>query len=353
MYYFVSDKKYIIVAAGLLLQSTRLCWLPRFHQPIFAIIVPRPPLRHHTSLVHSKRIIMATMNRHQDVLEDSQDMTKMIVPAAPRIAIIGAGAAGLTAARACVQYGWIPTVLERSNDVGGVWQYNSSQKQQSPQYIHSMASSSPTINEASTDNGRYTNKMGSSPMYRGLRTNLPVEIMQFREMEWTADLRQKDDGASYVSHSTVLSYLNEYATRFDLRQYIQFGTTVTNLTFISPTTASLHALPIGSNCCSNITSYFSPLHEVWPKLLIEMSNNNISNTQVFDAVFLCNGHYEVPSIPQIPGLHEYYTGHIQHSVDYDAPQSFANQTVLCIGGRASGSDLVRTKCNAYAFVTLV
>lgn len=70
-----------------------------------------------------------------------------------------------------------------------------------------------------------------------------------------------------------------------------------------------------------------------------MYDNEIIS-EVFDAVCICNGHYENPSSPDIRGIAE-FTGRVLHSIEYDDPSEFAGQTVLCVGARASGSDLAR------------
>jgi hypothetical protein len=76
------------------------------------------------------------------------------------------------------------------------------------------------------------------------------------------------------------------------------------------------------------------------------NNNNADDASsrqpdIFDAVFVCNGHYSLPQIPDLPGLDLYFRGQTMHSIAYDDPTAFAGQTVLCVGGRASGSDLAR------------
>lgn len=40
-----------------------------------------------------------------------------------KIAIVGAGASGCTAAKACLEEGFLPVVFEKSNCTGGLWRY--------------------------------------------------------------------------------------------------------------------------------------------------------------------------------------------------------------------------------------
>ena len=69
-----------------------------------------------------------------------------------RVAVIGGGAAGLAAARVMSRNGIKPVVLEKDRAIGGVW--------------------------------RHVPSSSTRPMYKGLRTNLPRELMAFREKPW-------------------------------------------------------------------------------------------------------------------------------------------------------------------------
>lgn len=60
----------------------------------------------------------------------------------------------------------------------------------------------------------------------------------------------------------------------------------------------------------------------------------------FDAIFLCNGHYSHPSIPQYDGLNE-FLGKKIHSHDYRQPNQFRNEIVLIIGAGPSGKDIMQ------------
>lgn len=242
-----------------------------------------------------------------------------------RVAIVGAGASGLAAARVFSRNGIAPTILEQNNYSGGVWKYNEGD--------------------------------AGSPMYRGLRTNLPKEIMAFREFPFptagkrhcsTATSKESKQGdydsgyeydPSFVTHETVQQYLEDYQANFDLTQYIHYGSQVQKLEVLKDTKSGA-----------------SPSTEVWPQIRLEwkqqhqqQQQNNSDDTLekstfktgTFDAVLVCNGHYAKPAFTKIKGFDEYFQGTTIHSVSYDNPANFKGQRVLCVGGRASGSDLAR------------
>jgi Flavin-binding monooxygenase-like len=72
----------------------------------------------------------------------------------------------------------------------------------------------------------------------------------------------------------------------------------------------------------------------------EQTSNGEVVSEIFDAVVIANGHYSMPNIPAIEGIQN-FKGTVLHSVSYDSPEVFRGEIVLCIGGRASGSDLAR------------
>jgi hypothetical protein len=206
----------------------------------------------------------------------------------PKIAVIGAGAAGLSTARILSRQGAVPTVLEKDKETGGVWRYIENSK--------------------------------TTPMYRGLRTNLPKEVMAFREKPWTTNNVKE----SFITHKNVADYLHEYERDYDLTKYISFDSPVKQLTVLSES-----------------VSQVSPPTEEWPRIRLEWEDGGNPKSDDFDAVFICNGHYAKLSTPVVPGLDQYFEGDVLHSVTYDDPSVFAGKTVLCVGGRASGSDLAR------------
>ena len=215
-----------------------------------------------------------------------------------KIAVIGSGASGLAAARVLSRNGYQPLVLEKEAFEGGVWKYRKRSK--------------------------------TDPVYRGLRTNLPKELMAYREFPWPPISENPVEDQSFLTHGEVLDYLQIYKDKFSLHDYIRRGCKVTNLNVLEGTTSSV-----------------SPEHEKWPKIQLEWEDQTASSgesaikTDTFDAVLVCNGHYAKPSVPEIPGATEYFKGKTYHSLEYDDPTDFKDLRVLCIGARASGEDLAR------------
>lgn len=228
-----------------------------------------------------------------------------------RIGIIGGGAAGLATARAFLHANdakhahvqFEVTVLEARPSIGGVWKYDSPSTNQQPK---------------------------SRPMYRNLRTNLPKEIMAYREFPWGGN----DDMTScYVTHADVHRYLENYANKFNLLTCIHFGCTVTHLKVVNKENHNASNEEKKSDDC-----------ESWPQISLEwIDNDNTTNRsyqQTFDAVCICNGHYAIPSSPALPGLTN-FRGKVLHAIEYDDPNDFVGKTVLCVGARASGADISR------------
>lgn len=118
-------------------------------------------------------------------------MARALVAPGARIAVVGAGAGGLAAARVLQEAGYQPTVFERNSEVGGQWNYGA---------------------------------FGSA-MYENLCCNLPKEVMQYRCVPFS-----HYGGSSFLTHQQVQEYLVDYSNRFYLRSLIRFNTAVTYIT---------------------------------------------------------------------------------------------------------------------------
>lgn len=58
----------------------------------------------------------------------------------------------------------------------------------------------------------------------------------------------------------------------------------------------------------------------------------------YDAVIVCNGHYNDPFIPDIEGIED-YSGTIRHSHEYRSPETYRDRIVLILGAGPSGIDI--------------
>lgn len=106
----------------------------------------------------------------------------------PRVAVIGAGACGLTTAKALADARLPFVCFEMSDRVGGNWVFR--------------------------------NKNGQSSAYRSLHINTSRERMQFR------DFPMPRDYPDYPRHDLIARYFESYAQAFDLKRRIRFETTV-------------------------------------------------------------------------------------------------------------------------------
>eukprot|EP00189_Rhodosorus_marinus_P014138 CAMPEP_0184746334 /NCGR_PEP_ID=MMETSP0315-20130426/8868_1 /TAXON_ID=101924 /ORGANISM="Rhodosorus marinus, Strain UTEX LB 2760" /LENGTH=425 /DNA_ID=CAMNT_0027218843 /DNA_START=155 /DNA_END=1432 /DNA_ORIENTATION=+ len=194
-----------------------------------------------------------------------------------RVAVIGAGAAGLCSAKNLRDFGssFKVVVFERGSQVGGAW--------------------------------RYSEKTGSfAVMYKSLRTNIPKEVMAFPGFPFADEL------PSFPGHSDVQTYLESYATEMDLHPMIRFNAHV----------EKVWKDESGSSW--------------WVKSSDTM--NYEGSVEEFDAVLVCNGHHGLPVYASVDGL-DTFTGITTHSSVYRTPTPFRDQTVVLLGYGPSGVDI--------------
>lgn len=108
-----------------------------------------------------------------------------------RIAIIGAGAAGLCAAKHLLARDNEVTVFEIGSRIGGLWVYE--------------------------------NDNGLSPAYRSLHVNSETRVTAYRDFPFP------EDGPIYPDHNQMAAYLEAYADHFDVRRHIRFHSKVASV----------------------------------------------------------------------------------------------------------------------------
>lgn len=109
-----------------------------------------------------------------------------------KLAIIGAGPAGLTTARTLLVHGFEVVVYEKGSKVGGTWVWDN-------------------------DNGR-------NYLYRNLHINTSKRLTQFEDFPFDADTQPVPD------HHDMARYLDRYAEHFGLKEHILFRTEVVHVT---------------------------------------------------------------------------------------------------------------------------
>ncbi|XP_068669801.1 flavin-containing monooxygenase FMO GS-OX-like 7 isoform X2 [Aristolochia californica] len=218
-----------------------------------------------------------------------------------KVAVIGAGAAGLVAARELVREGHQAVIFEKGDRVGGTWVY---------------------------DPRTETDPLGLNPdreiihssLYRSLRTNLPRRIMGFSDYPFKVR-EKRGDSREFPGHEEVLWYLEDFATDFQLTEFTRFKTEVTRVRMGSRKDEWLVESRRLKTC-----SEFESESEV--------------ETEIFEAVVVCNGHFVEPKIAVIPGI-EKWPGKQIHSHNYRIPEPFEDQIVVIIGSGPSALDISR------------
>ncbi|XP_028157836.1 senecionine N-oxygenase isoform X2 [Ostrinia furnacalis] len=203
-----------------------------------------------------------------------------------RVCVIGAGAAGLCAARHLLFEPSVGRVdiLEQAAQLGGTWVY--------------------TEDVGYDDFGLPIH----TSMYKSLRTNLPKEIMGF------PDFPVPESEKSYLPAKDMLAFLQLYSDKHGVTPHIKF-----------------------SHHVQMVIPKAGPTGELWDITFKDLKTGE-SETREYDYVFVCNGHYNTPFIPSIPGLKQ-YEGDVMHSHDYRVPEIFAGKRVLVVGAGPSGMDI--------------
>ena len=119
------------------------------------------------------------------------------------VAVIGAGPGGLVAARELRREGHKAVVFERQAQVGGTWEYQPS------------VEADPLASDPSRT-------IVHSSLYPSLRTNLPREVMGFRDYPFLSPGLAHRDSRRFPGHREVLHYINDFTTEFGVTDLIRF-----------------------------------------------------------------------------------------------------------------------------------
>ena len=118
-------------------------------------------------------------------------MVELLSGMPDRVAIIGAGASGLTAARQALYYGFDPVIFEKTSNLGGIWNYSDDPKERSVSFSTTMFHS--------------------------------------KEFSGFSDFPPPEKFGTFMHHSEVLEYLDSYAEHFKVKNRIMFNTEATSV----------------------------------------------------------------------------------------------------------------------------
>ena len=201
-----------------------------------------------------------------------------------KIAVIGAGPAGLVSAREVIRHGCKVVVFEAADQIGGVWVFD----------------------ERVEDDllGQAPEQTIRCSLYDSLRTNIPRDLMAFSDYTFDSKGGGDDSWPRFPHHTKVLEYLESFSEHYTLTPHIRLAAKVQEI----------------EKSGKGWTVQTRGLKEA------------------FDAVIVCNGHYARPRIPALPGI-ENFQGQLMHSHNYRAPDAMAGKRVAFWGTSASGFDI--------------
>ncbi|OBZ83530.1 Thiol-specific monooxygenase [Choanephora cucurbitarum] len=252
-----------------------------------------------------------------------------------KIAVIGAGPAGLPTAKHLLDEGIEVKIFERNSAAGGTWIYHK-EKPLNPKFPSTVPTRivrpslppdnsvlpfkvNKSLSEAQTKE-ELLHLNPPTPCYQSLRNNVPTPLIKYKDLNW------REDTPWFTTHEKILEYLQDYANHFRLNEITEFNTSVEKLEELPDET--------GWNVTVKQFRYTNDTNDVE----IEWKQ------ETFDAVVVATGHYHAPFIPNFPGLSEWrkqWPENVIHSKQYRIPEQFKDKSVLLIGGGVSAIDISR------------
>lgn len=234
-----------------------------------------------------------------------------------KVAIIGAGAAGLISAKELKELGHDVVVYEQTGSLGGVWAYTDA------------------VEDDLMGVSRGRRKVHGS-MYKYLRTNLPREVMGVSDFPFDDQFPGSKDPRQYCSHEEVYRYLDAYARHFDVIRHVKYRSKVDHIEPVYGEDDGVEGWTLRI-----VQETMSSSDDGTERSLFHDNTTDAKETvihQRVDAIVVCNGHYSEPRVPEYEGQTSF--GGIQmHSHNYRTPDPFVGKRVVVVGAAFSGSDI--------------
>lgn len=196
-----------------------------------------------------------------------------------KVCIIGGGASGITAAKACIEEKHDFVIFEMYKTFGGLWRYRDED-------VNGLASvAAATI------------------------------INSSKEMSAFSDFPPAPSYPNYMHNSKMIQYLEDYAKFVGCESRMRFEHKV----------LSVEKAPTFNT------------DGKWTVKILNMKTGE-QFVQTFDAVMVCTGHHVTPQLASFPGQDK-FKGQILHTHSYKKPTEFVGKRVVVVGIGNSGGDV--------------
>eukprot|EP00475_Leptophrys_vorax_P043780 TRINITY_DN8528_c0_g1_i1.p1 TRINITY_DN8528_c0_g1~~TRINITY_DN8528_c0_g1_i1.p1 ORF type:complete len:492 (+),score=138.96 TRINITY_DN8528_c0_g1_i1:40-1476(+) len=197
----------------------------------------------------------------------------------PTVCVIGAGFAGICAAKTLRADGFKVTIVEAAGFYGGIWH------PQGGAYIH-------------------------------VKGNNRVPTFEYSDVNYPPKTSQPD--GITIAQQDVWEYIQKYVKTHQLEGLMQLNSKVVSV--------KRKETPSGG----------------WSVVVLDTLTREKTTSYAFDFVVVCTGLFQVPRVPGWPGMNEFTAvgGKVYHSSDIQAEEMLRNKKVLVVGGSKSAFDMI-------------
>ncbi|KAF8314069.1 FAD/NAD(P)-binding domain-containing protein [Clavulina sp. PMI_390] len=265
-----------------------------------------------------------------------------------RVAVIGAGPAGLTAAVTLVEYGFDVRLFERTTNPGGNWNWSPERpvRETFPNRPLETLAYEPDIppimpswrvyedgEDGISSDWRLRDQWSPSPVWNHLRANSHPSITGMPGVNYPPNTPWD------IPKDLIQSNTRAYASAHDLNSSPLTSQPINNITSYSTRVERLLKTPGSSKWTLTLRKL--------EKLPYSTKPNAVRAewwTEDFDAVVVASGPFDGPWVPNLPGIKqaaERWPDGVYHSRRYRNPSDYSGKNVLIVGGSVSASEIAR------------
>lgn len=243
-----------------------------------------------------------------------------------KVAVIGAGISGVSAAAHLIKNGLEPVLFERSSAAGGVWHFDErsaleplypNAKPSFGDYVVRPAQPYSTPPPEFEDQKDFeTAHAPPGPSYWGLKNNVSTRAMRTSIQAWPEGTQD------YVKRQVLEEYIQATSNDHGVAAITQYNTRVEEVR------KQGDEWVLRSTTLQKSEAGFHLLERRW----------------VFDAVVVASGHYNMPHVPAWPGIGDWKAARpkdVWHSKRYRKPDELRGKNVLVIGAGVSSNDIIK------------